>query len=168
MIPAMLQATITWTPGNKKIFEINRTCAKLPVNFQVWIQKGVLSRYASFTWIYDCRIFRILLHILAKCAYHIFFLHKLAFSIFYVFLSEAIFALISKWQRICKLNLKKLLQTALNLLNLKVIMLTGGIISVRLSQKNSCAIQIFLLTYLRSLHRIYISCLCGLHIFNDQ
>ena len=42
-------------------------------------------------------------------------------------------------------------------LNLKLIMLTVGIISVRLSQNNSCAIQTLLFTYLRSLHRIYIS-----------
>jgi len=65
------------------------------------------------------------------------FPHKLAcstaISVFYVFfLFEAIFVLIRKWQTICKLNLKKLLQTALNLLNLKVTMLTVGIISVRL------------------------------------
>ena len=102
----------------------------------------------------DCRIFGILphfLHILAKCGYPIFCMHKLAFSmaisVFYVFLFEAIFAVIRKWHTICKLNLK-LLHTALILLNLKVIVLTVCIISVRLSQKNSCTIQILLLTYL--------------------
>jgi len=73
-------------------------------------------------------------HILAKCAYRIFFPHKLAFStaisVFYVFiLFEAIFVVIRKWQTICKLNLKKLFQTALSSVNLKVIMLTVGVVS---------------------------------------
>jgi len=84
---------------------------------------------------------------LNKCAYRIFFPHTLAFSTaisrFYVFLFEAISVVIRKWQRICKLNLKKLLHAD----GIKFIefiefegdhrpMHTIGIISVRLSQKS--------------------------------
>ena len=64
---------------------------------------GILTRNASFTRICDCRMFRLMPHfsrISEKCAYRIFFPHKLAFStailIFYVFLFEAIFVVIRK------------------------------------------------------------------------
>jgi len=83
-------------------------------------------------------------HILAKCAYRIFFPHKLAFStaisIFCFFLFEAISVVIRKWQRICKLNLKKLLHAdGIEFIEFEGDhrpMHTVGIISVRLSQKS--------------------------------
>ena len=133
-----------------------------------------LTSDASFTQICGCRVFRTLRHfshILAKCACRIYFPHKLALStaisIFCVFLFEAVFVVIRKWQTICKVNLKKILQTALNLLNLKVIVFTLGIISVKLGQKNSCTIQILLLAYLRSLH-VICSCSCSLALLDPR
>jgi len=79
----------------------------------------------------------------------------MAVSVFCVFLFEAIFVVIRKWQTICKLNLNKLLQTALNLLNLKVIMLTVGMISVRLNQKNLLRVPPGWLTYAHSIEYIF-------------
>ena len=129
-----------------------------------WLVMPVLRKYAAAAYFAHYGISR---NILAKCACRIYFSHKLALStaisIFCVFLFEAVFVVIRKWQTICKVNLKKILQTALNLLNLKVIVFTLGIISVKLGQKNSCTIQILLLAYLRSLHVI---CSIACPLFN--